>query len=108
MHFQTFQAEVNVWVRKNFDKSELGINALLGVFEEAGELSHAHLKQIQGIRGTVEEHTEKAKDAVGDILVYLADYCSQRGWNMSEIAQDTLKLVTKRDWKGDPTTGKPA
>jgi NTP pyrophosphatase (non-canonical NTP hydrolase) len=107
MRFLEFQDEVGAWARKNFDKSELGINALLGVFEEVGELSHAHLKQIQGIRGTPEEHTEKAKDAVGDILVYLADYCSQRGWNMSEIAQDTLKLVTKRDWKANSLNGKP-
>ena len=108
MHFDTFQQRVVTWARKNFKTSDMGYHALLGVGEEVGELMHAHLKQVQGIRGSVEEHDAKGQDAVGDILVYLADYCDQRGWDMNQIALDTITLVEKRDWKANPTNGKTA
>jgi hypothetical protein len=39
--------------------------------EEAGELAHCHLKERQNIRGTPEQHQAGAKDALGDLSVYL-------------------------------------
>lgn len=65
--------ERNEWVAHNFPQSKLPNpqESILGVIEELGELSHAHLKELQGIRGTNEEHQANAKDAIGDITVYL-------------------------------------
>lgn len=62
------------WVAKNFPPYEgevPGNDSILGCIEEAGELAHAHLKNKQGIRGTPEEHEAAAKDAIGDIVIYL-------------------------------------
>lgn len=73
--------------------------------EELGELTHSHLKQLQGIRGTPEEHVAKAKDAVGDIIVYLADYCTRRGWDLENIVSDVWAEVSKRDWVVYPLNG---
>lgn len=74
--------------------------------EELGELCHAHLKQEQGIRGTAAQHEAKAKDAIGDILIYLADYTAGRGWDLQAIVEDTWAEVSRRDWRANPADGK--
>lgn len=79
---------------------------LLGVGEEAGELMHAHLKTLQGIRLTSEEGREKKKDAVGDIIVYLAHYCSEEDISLYECIERAWGEVRERDWKANPQTGK--
>ena len=79
-----------------------GHRPLLGVCEEAGELCHAHLKAEQGIRGTQDEHLEAKKDAIGDIVIYLADYCSQQGIDLERSIENTWAKVKQRDWKQNP------
>jgi NTP pyrophosphatase (non-canonical NTP hydrolase) len=79
----------------------------MGLVEEVGELSHALLKQKQGIRGSADDHEAAAKDAVGDIVIFLANLCSARGWDMDQIVIDTLAEVVGRDWKRYPDSGKP-
>ena len=66
--------ERNAWVAHNFpdpDGSRTPLDSILGCIEELGELTHHHLKQVQSIRGTNEEHEIGGKDAVGDLSVYL-------------------------------------
>ena len=77
----------------------------LARLEEIGELAHSHLKQEQGIRGTDSEHEHNAKDAIGDALVYLCDYCSRRGWDIQEILSQTWEHVSKRDWQKNSKDG---
>jgi hypothetical protein len=61
------------WRTRNFPMSDdrKECHSVLGVIEEVGELAHHHLKEAQGIRGTAEEHQAGARDAIGDIMVYL-------------------------------------
>lgn len=66
--------ERNVWVAHNFPDrggKRTPLDSVLGVIEECGELTHCHLKQVQAIRGTDEEHEAGAQDAIGDLTVYL-------------------------------------
>lgn len=70
------QKENAEWANANFDTSVL-YHPLLGALEEYGELCHAILKKEQGIRGSGEQHMQDAKDAVGDIVIYLADLCNR-------------------------------
>jgi NTP pyrophosphatase (non-canonical NTP hydrolase) len=93
-----------IWSQENFPE-HLPHRAVLGVCEEAGELAHEQLKLEQGIRGDQETHILKAKDAVGDIVIYLMEFCNQKGWNFNEIVSDTWLEVAKRDWKNNPETG---
>ena len=100
---ERLQHELKPWVERNYG-SRPAYWPLLGVGEEVGELMHAHLKQEQGIRKG-EDHIANAKDAVGDIMVYLADYCNARGWDMQEILDETWAKVRERDWVKDPVRG---
>ena len=60
-------------------------------------MPESHLKEEQGIRNT-NNFYESKKDAVGDIIIYLADYCNQNSINMQVALETTLVEVLKRDW----------
>ncbi len=96
-----FQSEVGQWSRDNFG-DQPSTNPLLGITEEVGELSHAHLKGLQGIRHTPEEIGEMKVDAVADILVYLADYTEREGIDLEGAVMVTWKKVRERNWKANP------
>lgn len=73
------QKERGPWAAKNFPDSVQNrqYHQRLGVLEEIGELAQAQLKEEQGIRGTAEEHQANAKDAIGDLTVFLAGVCDE-------------------------------
>lgn len=99
------QSELHVWRERNFPNADAD-QQREGLVEEVGELHKAHLKQKQGIRGYAGEYgDEEQKDAVGDILIYLAGYCSYRGWNMQTILETTAYTVMQRDWIKYPKDG---
>lgn len=91
------QQEVSEWSTRNFG-DQSWTNPYMGMVEELGELSHALLKQQQGIRGTSEEHEEAAKDAVGDLMIFMLDFCGKRGWDAEQILADTWATVRLREW----------
>jgi NTP pyrophosphatase (non-canonical NTP hydrolase) len=98
------QDDQREWVRRNFGDRPYW-HPLLGAVEELGELAHACLKGEQGIRGTVEEHDAKAKDAVADTIIYLADFCTARGYDLQQIVAETWARVKQRDWTVNKQTG---
>lgn len=102
--FEGLQTQVGEWSRKNFPNNE-PTDPFLGVVEELGELAHALLKAKQGIRGTVTVHEAAAKDAIGDLLIYMTDFCERKGWSMQEIVEDTWDTVKQRDWTKNKKDG---
>jgi NTP pyrophosphatase (non-canonical NTP hydrolase) len=102
--FARLQSEQRSWVEHNFPGRE-PYYPLLGAVEELGELAHAHLKSLQGIRGTQEEHRASAADAVADTIIFLSDYCSAMGFDLQQIVEQTWAKVQKRDWIADPQNG---
>ena len=116
LSLEILQQEVLAWARKNFNEQDPD-HTLLGVTEECGELvtallasslvttaigklNHHRLKMQQGIRQD-EDHTAAEKDAVGDILIYLLNYCGERGISMEECLRDTWERVSQRDWTSE-------
>jgi NTP pyrophosphatase (non-canonical NTP hydrolase) len=97
------QAEQLNWVKHNFGDRP-SWQPLLGAVEELGELCHAHLKASQGIRIS-EPHQEAKIDAIGDIIIYLADYCSAENIDIEMAVLDTWQKVKQRDWKKYPVNG---
>jgi hypothetical protein len=89
------QAELGPWTVHNFGEGP-SWHPLLGAVEELGELSRAHLKMDQGIRNMT---LDDVGDAIGDILIYLADYCNRQDLHMSLCLQDAWDEVKLRDWR---------
>lgn len=100
----TLQQELHEWRLRNFPDAD-PTQQLLGVGEEVGELMHAHLKSMQGIRGDDKLHEAEAKDAVGDIVIFLMGYCSYHGWDLMQLVYDAAETVFARDWIADPVAG---
>lgn len=88
MKIRDFQAEQKEWTERNFGVGPAD-HPLLGIIEELGELSHAVLKAAQGIRGNVTKHEEAAKDAVGDLVIYLADYATKTNVALGDLTAET-------------------
>lgn len=103
MFLAYIQKQVHEWRKYNFPNSG-DLHQFLGVVEEVGELSHAILKMAQGIRG--DKHEEEARDAVGDIMIYLMNFCSENGWDLEEIIEETWDQVQRRNWVDYPKDGK--
>jgi NTP pyrophosphatase (non-canonical NTP hydrolase) len=100
-----FQQEQKDWSKRNFPTQNTPYRPLLGVMEEVGELSHAHLKAEQGIR--VNENHQAAKfDAIGDIVIYLSDYCNKNGFDLQDCISKTWDQVKQRDWTKNKINGK--
>lgn len=104
MELWSLQEQVEIWQKKNF-KNKKPHQPLLGVTEEVGELCHAHLKNEQGIRGTPEEHYLKKMDAIGDIVIYLCDYCTQNKISINDAVIKAWDEVSKRDWTRNKKNG---
>jgi NTP pyrophosphatase (non-canonical NTP hydrolase) len=102
--FRRLQESVAEWSRRNFTDQSPG-DCFEGMVEETGELAHARLKARQGIRGTKDEHEAAERDAIGDLLIYMADYCQRRGFELQEIVEDTWEIVSQRDWTANKETG---
>jgi NTP pyrophosphatase (non-canonical NTP hydrolase) len=82
MDWAVFQQEVGDWSRKNFPNNT-AMNPLLGLAEEIGELAEA----------TAMGNFDKITDSIGDIMVYMADYCSRRdGFNLASMTSNRTVL----------------
>lgn len=81
------QQDHAAWVIHNFGMpdNENKWQPLVGIIEEIGEFAHAYLKKFQGIRGTAEDHDIAMRDAVGDIAIYLMDFCTRVNLDYKEI-----------------------
>ena len=99
------QEAIEEWLQRQPFGLQKSWEPLLGRFEEIGELAHAHLKQVQGIR-TNENHEAMGKDAIGDIFVFMTGYCITRGWSLQECINIAWGEVSKRDWSKNKDNGK--
>lgn len=82
------------------------IASLFGLVAALGRLNHAHLKADQGIRGTPEQHRAAKMDSIGDILIYMADYCNKHHLSMRECLEMAWAAIKDRDWQRFPRNGR--
>ena len=112
--FGQLQKEHKEWADRNFPNNKPH-TPLLGLMEELGEMAdvvlatsivgriaHSHLKAEQGIRGSKEQHAAKIKDAIGDMLVFLCNYCTRNDYDLQEIIEEVWAEVKQRDWNKNP------
>lgn len=112
MTYEQLQKEQAEWSLRNFGPHPVE-HPLLGMIEELGELAHAHLKGLQGIRHTPEEILAMKKDACADLMIFLADYFTCRNRSMQDkvdfalveldfgptTIDNMLYFLAIRDWR---------
>lgn len=99
---KSLQIDANSWARQNFPDNEQWM-PLVGAMEELGELAHAFLKTKQGIRGYTS--VAEQEDAIGDIVIYLTDFCNLNEIDFGKALSSTWDKVVKRNWIEDPISG---
>lgn len=67
-------------------------HALHGMVSEIGELHGIYQKVYQG-HSAEEEHKKKE---CGDLLWFLAEYCTANGWDLSEVAETNIEKLKSR------------
>ncbi len=98
--FHQIQSLSVSWSYKNFGNHYgTGYRNLLGIVEEVGELSHAQLKGEQGIRHTPEEILQMKKDAIGDIIIFLCNYCDSQKLSLHECVNLAWNEIKDRNWQ---------
>jgi|GEM_PF-1339240 len=84
---------------KNMDSSDQEYHALFGMSSEIGELHGIYQKYYQGHKDD-EEHKKKE---VGDLLWFIAEYCTANGWMLEDIMQLNIDKLIERYPEGfDP------
>ena len=76
------------------DKSrgELTKHALFGMVGEIGEIHSIYQKQVQG-HDINDAHLKKE---VGDLMWFIAEFCTVNGWNLSSIMKTNIEKLIAR------------
>lgn len=79
-------------IDKKMGHKAIEYHALHGMVGEIGELHSLYQKMYQGH----EFSREHAKKELGDLLWFIAEYCTANGWSMDEIAQINIDKLKAR------------
>ena len=83
-------------IREDMLDLEIESHALHGMVAEIGEFHGIYQKVYQG-HAAKDEHLKKE---LGDLLWFIAEYCTSRGWDLGEIAQMNIDKLKTRYPKG--------
>lgn len=90
--FSEYQEDAARTINQEIPLGDIERHALFGMAGEIGELHSLYQKIFQG--HTFDElHAEKE---VGDLLWFVAEYCSVMGWNMGDVAQLNIDKLRAR------------
>ena len=87
--YQGFAART---INPELDAAEQRLHALHGMVGEIGEMHSIYQKLYQGHKFD-EEHMKKE---LGDLLWFIAEYCTGMNWNMDEIAAMNIDKLRAR------------
>lgn len=79
-------------INRNLAKEGCEMHALHGMASEVGELHALYQKVFQGHAFA----TEHAKKEVGDLLWFIAEYCTAMGWNLDDVMQLNIEKLRAR------------
>lgn len=87
-----YQRLANRTINKKLSRMENEYHALHGLTSEIGELHDIYQKKYQG---HFVDFTH-AKKELGDILWFIAEYCTSMGWYMNDIMQMNIDKLKAR------------
>lgn len=87
--YQKLAARTINW---NLSETQVEYHALHGMVGEIGELHSMYQKKYQG-HEIDEEHQKKE---CGDLLWFIAEYCTAKGWEMEDIMKTNIEKLMAR------------
>lgn len=99
MDASIYQALAARTINKNLSSAQLKLHALFGMASEVGELHGLHQKTFQHHPLDLDHE----KKEVSDILWFIAEFCTVKGWDLSDIMQLNIDKLKARYPEGfDP------
>ena len=87
-----YQALAARTINKNSTAYDQVCHALHGISAEAGEIHALHQKRYQGHNFNFDHE----KKEVGDLLWFIAELCTARGWKLEDVMQDNIDKLRAR------------
>lgn len=92
MQMNKYQVLAARTINKGLTAQQAILHALHGMSSEIGELHGIYQKFYQGH----DFDSEHLKKELGDLLWFIAEYCTIRNWTLDEIAQMNIdKLIAR-------------
>lgn len=92
MYLNEYQALAARTIDPKAHVKEKEMHALHGLAAEVGELHAIYQKMYQGHV----DNLDHVKIELGDILWFIAEYCTAFGWNLSDIAKMNIEKLKAR------------
>ena len=92
MQMNEYQALAARTINHKLDSLQMSFHALHGMVGEIGEIHSLYQKTYQG-------HEMKAghvKKELGDLLWFIAEYCTALGWDLEDVARDNIDKLMAR------------
>lgn len=92
MNMNEYQALAARTIREDLDAVQVAFHALHGMASEVGEIHGLYQKTYQGH----ELHAGDMKHEIGDLLWFIAEYCTACGWQLEDVAQMNIEKLLGR------------
>lgn len=92
MNVNEYQKLAGRTINPELDLAEMEWHALHGMVGEIGEIHSIYQKLYQGHEFD-EEHLKKE---LGDLMWFIAEYCTAREWNLNDICQMNIDKLKAR------------
>lgn len=92
MNGNQYQMLARRTINKNLNGNQMKLHALHGMVGEIGEIHSIYQKEYQG--HTVD--SDHLRKEVGDLLWFIAEYCTAWGWNLDDIMQLNIDKLRSR------------
>lgn len=79
-------------IDRSLNSNDLRMHALHGLVGEVGELHSIYQKSYQGH----EFDDEHAKKELGDLLWFIAEYCTAKGWTLEDVCKVNIQKLRER------------
>ena len=79
-------------INMNLDSWQMSFHALHGMVGEIGEIHSLYQKQYQG-HELLSGHVKKE---LGDLLWFIAEYCTAMGWDLEDVARMNIDKLKER------------
>ena len=88
-----YQTLASRTIGKEMTKADQEFHALHGMVGEIGELHSIYQKRYQG---HLEESDEHRKKELGDLLWFIAEYCTACDWELEDVMALNIDKLRKR------------
>ena len=92
MQMNEYQALAARTINKDLYPEQVSFHALHGMVGEIGEIHSLYQKSYQG--HVIEQ--DHLKKEVGDLLWFIAEYCTAMGWRLEDVAQANIDKLRAR------------